>query len=292
MHNYTIKIKPIDLDDIIRFDKEKYNSNNHWVNGLAPSNYSEVLSKSHTDKWIGLFKLDYKLITIENPKHINWLKQANKVCGITGKFSKLFADELEQIVGDLALSDNKVANELVSGTKEKYFVRVNNVSLKYGTHGIGPYSNLRNIIESAVSSIGTHSPINDNTTKLLIYLMDWVDIEDLNEFRIFVYKNKITAISQQNLYNKVGLEKLSREELNAKIDIIINYFYSTICKKITWMSNYTYDFAIINGSEPYFIEANSFGKEYAAGSALFHWELDESILYNDLNSSIEFRYTM
>jgi hypothetical protein len=39
---------------------------------------------------------------------------------------------------------------------------------------------------------------------------------------------------------------------------------------------------------------NSFEKEYAVESALFHWLLDESILYNkfETNNVIEFRYTV
>jgi hypothetical protein len=38
---------------------------------------------------------------------------------------------------------------------------------------------------------------------------------------------------------------------------------------------------------------NCFGKEYAAGSALFHWLLDEDILYGKSGSElIEFRYTV
>ena len=65
-------------------------------------------------------------------------------------------------------------------------------------------------------------------------------------------------------------------------------------QKITWISNYTFDFALINNN-PYLIELNSFGKELAAGSALYHWLLDEKILYNDFsdnNCLIEFRYTI
>ena len=63
--------------------------------------------------------------------------------------------------------------------------------------------------------------------------------------------------------------------------------HKVISKKITWISNYTYDFAIINNNQPYLIELNSFGKEYAAGSALFHWILDEKILYNNSDNNIE-----
>jgi hypothetical protein len=63
-------------------------------------------------------------------------------------------------------------------------------------------------------------------------------------------------------------------------------------QKINWISSYSYDFAIVN-NKPYFIEMNSFGKEYAAGSALFHWLLDEDILYGKSGENcIEFRYTV
>jgi hypothetical protein len=52
------------------------------------------------------------------------------------------------------------------------------------------------------------------------------------------------------------------------------------------------DFAILNDDTPYFIELNSFGKEYASGSALFDWIQDYSILYGLNGNSIEFRYTI
>jgi hypothetical protein len=58
----------------------------------------------------------------------------------------------------------------------------------------------------------------------------------------------------------------------------------------TILSNYSIDLAIING-EVYFIELNCFGKEYAAGSALFHWLLDEHILYGKMGPDyVDFRY--
>jgi len=41
---------------------------------------------------------------------------------------------------------------------------------------------------------------------------------------------------------------------------------------------------------PYFIEQNVFGKEYAAGSSLFHWIIDEEILYQKGTPVVYFRY--
>jgi hypothetical protein len=41
-----------------------------------------------------------------------------------------------------------------------------------------------------------------------------------------------------------------------------------------------------------FIELNSFGKQYASGSALFGWIQDYNILYGLCGDVIEFRYTI
>ena len=66
-------------------------------------------------------------------------------------------------------------------------------------------------------------------------------------------------------------------------------------KKITHIDSYVMDFAILNDDSPYFIELNTFGKEYASGSALFDWITDYDILYGlkkiDEEDYIEFRYT-
>ena len=98
-----------------------------------------------------------------------------------------------------------------------------------------------------------------------------------------------TIIKLQLYHNNIKV--LTIDNLIEKLNIIVDYFYDEINKNITWTSNYTYDFAIVD-NKPYFIEMNSFGKEYAAGSALFHWLLDEEILYNNKNNFIEFRYTI
>ena len=39
------------------------------------------------------------------------------------------------------------------------------------------------------------------------------------------------------------------------------------------------DLSILDDGRLFFIEPNCFGKEYAAGSALFHWIKDEEQLY-------------
>jgi len=282
MEKYNFIIEQIPLDDIITHDTNKYNSNNHWEENIRPIDYYEKISNGHTSKWIELFKSNYKIITLDNPSYIEWMKKANQICMQTGYFSELFSDELKQTTIDL---ERKYPN-FFGGIG--YFVRTENVSLKYGTNGIGPYYSFKSIIESIVSSIGGHSPIKPDIQVIQIYCIPWVKISDKDEYRVFVYGNKITAISQQNIYSKlykgIGTEKL---------EAIVDFFYLKIKNKINWMDSYTYDFAFVNENitQPYFIEPNSFGKQYAAGSALFHWLLDEDILYGK-NKSIYFRFTV
>lgn len=207
---YDYRIKSVELDDIVRYDKEKYNSNNHWEHGIIPEDYSEVLSRSSTSNWIDKFKK----ITIDNAIHIKWLKEAHETCSQTGKFSELFSDEFEQMTHDL----NVVHKNIFDGTG--YFIRVCDVSLKYGQHKTGPYTNIRQILDSIVSTTHNHSPIKKNTDKLDIYLIDWIDIDEKYEFRIFVFNNKITCISQQNIYsvlfNEYKNNKLELEHMIKK----------------------------------------------------------------------------
>ena len=73
--------------------------------------------------------------------------------------------------------------------------------------------------------------------------------------------------------------------------IITSYFENEVKKRVTHIDSYVMDFAILNDDTPYFIELNSFGKEYASGSALFGWIQDYSILYGVTENTIEFRYT-
>ena len=167
MWNY--KIKSIQLDDIVKYDKEKYNSNNHWINNIRPEDYEYILSQTKTSNWINFFK-QYKKIIIDNPVWIDWLKKSTEISSQTGKFSKLFLDEFDIMVGQL---DEQYGYLFDSSNliEPGYFVRVNNVSLKYGQHKEGPYKNIRTILESIVSCIGTHGPIKINTNILEIYLI-------------------------------------------------------------------------------------------------------------------------
>jgi len=286
----SIIIKSISIDDVLKYDKVKFNTNNHWNNNIRPEDYDDVISQTHTNKWINQFK-DYKKIIIDTKQDLYWMKKAYEIGSKTKRFPHMFDEELEDMI-----KKYKHLDKIFDGTE--YFIRTENVSLKEGKHGIGPYKDFKSIIESIVTCRLGHSPLKEETTSIPLYLIKFQNnLNPLREFRVFVHKNKITAISQQSLYdiNNI-LESLQEKEkndlINKWINIIKSYHETEIIKKITHIDSYVMDFAILDDGSPYFIELNSFGKEYASGSALFSWIDDYNILYGLCGDIIEFRYTI
>ena len=109
------------------------------------------------------------------------------------------------------------------------------------------------------------------------------------EFRVFIYDGKVTAISQQHIYDENNwLSSLSEKDIHEIILKIVSFYEKEVNPKII-QKNMVMDCALLGeGNEPYFIEPNVFGKEYASGSALFHWIDDEKIIYNP--HTLYFRY--
>jgi hypothetical protein len=119
--------------------------------------------------------------------------------------------------------------------------------------------------------------------------MKWIDIDPDLEFRVFVYNNHITALSSQHLYSVNGtLSRLSDEQIRPIIVRVLKYFEEVVKSRMEYMKDYTMDLAFTRDGEPYFIEPNSFGKYYAAGSALYHWIYDHDTLHED--DTIEVRF--
>ena len=293
----SIVIEPISIDDVIANNPKRYNSNNH--SQIMPSDYYTILSNGNTSNWINKFKKGYIIIQIQM-KDLDWMKKAHDIGKFTGKFPSMFQEEL-----DIVLELYKDIDYIFKNG-QKYFVRAERVSFKTGMHGPGPYTSLKQIFESLVTCTDNLCPLNMKYTSmqplknisedyLKLYLMPWIEIDPDKEFIIFVYNNKITAISQQNIYRSNTILKpyqnIKNVIIKEWIQIITSYFETTIKSNITHTQNYTIDLAILDNDKPYFIEINSFGKDYAAGSALFHWIIDEDILLDTkLQNKIYFRY--
>jgi hypothetical protein len=282
-----IHVEKIDLLDVKSNDKIKYNTNNHWVDNVKPIDYSQINELTETKKWINLFRKIYFVVNLDFAD-LFMLKNMYNVCLIKNSIPDLYQEEIEYLIKKYSYVDDYLKYN------GGHFVRCENVSLKYGKHGCIPYSSFKEILESILTSPVGHSPLYEYLKELRLYLIPWVTIDKFKEFRVFVYKQKITAISQQHLYeSNLLLSNLKESELkiliNSWIDIITSYFDSNIKNKISVLSNYSYDFAILEDNKPYFIEINPFGKEYSSGSSLFGWIIDEQKLYNT-DGDIYFRY--
>lgn len=279
--NMEILITTKQLDHVWSHDKILYNTNNHYVDEKIPQpeDYHIMSGKCHTKNWIDKFHTNYHKIIIPK-EEISWMYKASKIGMITRKFSKLYEDELDELY-------NNYQNQFPEG---RWFIRSEKVSLKEGQHGVGPYTDFRSMIESSVSSGCGHTVFNKDDENITFYLFPWIDINPDKEFRIFVYNNNITAISAQHLYSiNDWLVKLSNDQIKQVVNKIITYFNDNIRNKLEYIESYTMDLALVgSNNEPYFIEPNSFGKYYAAGSALYSWIYDHDTLHD--SSFIEIRY--
>lgn len=273
------KFEAIPIDDVYAKGKDRYNSNNHWPDNIRPEDYMEVLSKSYTVNWVNKFHSHYMVLNFDIVD-IVWLRAAHRIAQHTGRFPSYFSEELRETVSKYARF-----NTLVH--KGEWFVRSEKCSLKYGQHGAGPYCDLKDVVESLVSSIYGHTPVDDDCEELRLYFFPWQKIQF--EFRVFVCNRRITCISQQDIYVKC---KYSEEQVHEFCTLITTYFEENIKEKFTHLESYSIDICVLDNKEVYFIEINSFGREYAAGSALFHWLHDSNLLEGVEASYIHIRYVV
>lgn len=281
-----IKITKVPIDDVIIQDKKMYNTNNFWVTEKKdrPLDYVEKQRRTHTSEWIDKFHSDdYKKITLDNTD-LKWMKEAFKIGQITGEFPKMYSEYLDDTC-------NKYSNYDFCNGKGSWFIRTDSCSLKYGIHGNKPYNRLNKIIESMVTTISSHKCFDETDTYCNIYFLKWIPELDISkEFRIFVYNNDITAISIQDIYKiNEWAKNMDDDTIKNIIKIIYEYFHENIRDKMLYLSEYVMDLALLDDNKPYFIEPNVFGKNYPAGSALFHWVIDEDLLYGT-KDYIEYRY--
>jgi hypothetical protein len=257
------------------------NTCNEWVrtNVEKPADYYDKQKLTQTNQWVWKFHNKDRVRSVELV-NVKWMKDAAKVGKITGKFPKLYIEELE----DSILQNNKIETMFDMG----YFIRTEHTSLKTGMYGIKPYTSLRMVIESIVTCNKTHQALAEDDDKITLYFFPWKNIIDDSECRVFVYNGNITGISCQHWPTENPyLDNKTDDELIDFANRLIEYYNLSIKPKMT-ITDYTFDIALDNEEKFYFIEPNGFGKDYAAGSSLFEWSKEDSILKGD-GSTIVFR---
>lgn len=291
----TLIIEFVNVNVVNELKDDRFNSNNHWNytidssnslikidNHIKPDNYNDIMKKTQTNMWIDKFHKNYYVINID-PKYYDWLKKISQLgFHINYRISNLYKEDLK----DLA---NEYKDCLVEG--KKYFVRTENVSLKTGIHGPGPYQDMLSILESTITCDISHTPLsfikNHFNNILKYYLLEWKDIDPMKEFRVFIKDRKIIAISQQHLYEtNTLLNSMNTKEIIETItkwtNIILDYTNNVVLTKIDHIDSFTMDICLLD--KPYFIEINSYGYNLSAGSSLFHWIHDQRVFMENHNN--------
>ena len=80
------------------------------------------------------------------------MKIAAKIGMVSGNFLHHFDEDLEFICKKYQKEFEKIKELDPLGEMNGWFIRTEGVSLKYGTHGAGPYEEFHEIIESMVTS--------------------------------------------------------------------------------------------------------------------------------------------
>lgn len=113
-----------------------------------------------------------------------------------------------------------------------------------------------------------------------IFLREYVKIIPENEYRCFIYKDKLRAISR---YMEVDSDQFEVDKNSIRTRIVD--FYRQVKKYIPW-SECTMDIVITDTNDNtwnnlgiYIIEFNSFGADMSAGSCLYNWHIDHKVLY-------------
>jgi hypothetical protein len=278
-----VSISRYSLGDVLRGDRILYNVNNLYEQ--QPSDY--WTNRFYTEDWIGLFHDDYHTMILPESE-LTWMKKAKRVSQIRFKFPSVFRDELEESCRRHREEFDRICQS--DALRRGWFIRTENYSFKYAVHGAGPYYALEDIFESLTTYVRGHEGIFDADTSKKLYFLPWLEIDRRKEFRIFVFENSITAMSVQHLYETNDwLSGKGDQEIAQLVDKILNHFVGHIREKLTFMGSYVMDLALIGPDEtPYFIEPNAYGAQYGAGSALFHWINDDSVLRD--SSVIDFRF--
>lgn len=294
-------IQKFNVTHVKEHDHVKFNTNNHYLDNKEPQppDYHERIARSNTKHWIDRFHAkevdgvqhrDYHILTLDH-QDLHWMAKALKIGAFSGEFSQLFQDELEWTV----------ERHKASFPPGKWFVRTESHSLKTGMHRAGPYDNLTAVIESMCTTTQEHrcfdfDPEKGQENECRLYFLPWLQLDYHKEFRAFVHQNHITAISDQHLYStNPWLNSLKEEQLCGLVREMVTWFHREVRERMAFLGDYVMDFTLLppnadNDHELsfYFIEGNSFGKNYSSGSALFHWIQDDYVLHHW--DSIEFRY--
>lgn len=214
-------------------------------------------------------------------------------------------DALASLPDDKSIKDSSIYRLLVQEIDDvfskfkargitKLFVKLNSVSPKdLCYYDDSPYGDVNamaayrpeHVIHMLTRSARTMSVIRNPRAPVYIMLREFADVPLEDEYRCFVYDNKLRAISQYH-WNVQRPELLSqrlviRDRISEFIDLIIRGLYLPYADCIVDVILDKPSDKTFKGLGIHLIECNCFGADLIAGSALYNWDVDYDILYKN-----------
>lgn len=229
-----------------------------------------------------------------------YVKNLNVLISNNYKIIELSNDDIHNIKNNdivkLVNIKNKIDKILNKNSNIKnWFVKTSNVSPKdiYSCDGKNiKLDNSYDILNCIIKSDRAKNSLNFNYCNKII-LTEWINLPTENEFRCFIYNDKLRCISQYSTLDFRNDFHLLFDKF-AKKDILeyINKFYEKIKYDIPYQDcvmdivfmnkfnlNKDYDDKINKSYDIYLIEFNPFCP-VSTGTCLFNWINDYHILYS------------
>ena len=192
------------------------NTNNH-ESEITSLEYRETIAKTNKDKWISSFPDPENTVTIEiSLSMCKLLAKVAKIGFCKNHRPTLYKEELQELENNIQHLIDKLDNI-------KWFIRLNEASPKDGILGCGPFLSAHDILTSITTSIRAYKAFKSSiflNKPEILYIIPWKDNwNDHAEFRVFIYKKKVTCLSQYVWSLDVGWNK---NNLSVVVPHIIN----------------------------------------------------------------------
>lgn len=278
-----MRVTRIPLDSILR-EPTRFNSSNHpTAQGGQPEDYRDVIARCDARHWIHAFHPGHTSVTIPR-KEVGWLWDALAIGSLRKRIPKQYEDEIEELA-------KAIEPSFPPGPPR--FVRTDRTSLKTGVHGAGPYHTAKQVVESMVTCRLGHHPFERTDETITLYIMPWLELDKDKEFRVFVHAGRVTAISQQFIYqSNAWLTRMDETGVGHVADTIVSFVERSVVPKLRpTLDSFVLDLVAVGDDATFHpIEINPFGAEYTSGSACFHWLEDADVLCG--RSEPELRFVM
>lgn len=176
-----------------------------------------------------------------------------------------------EIYGDLS---SNLLLSLRDALQGPAFVRLSTSSGK-NDRPVRPVSSVSELLNYICESPRLQADLAENKTCALV-TMPWLEIHPKTEFRVFVYKKRVTCVSQQHWFRNVGLTDATMTAATLNI----NDWFEASFKLTLPFTDSILDVWIDSGGMVHLIEINPFGAWASSGSSLFHWVQDYTKLHN------------